>query len=106
MGGNGTIDLSQIPLMTKGQEGALAELLPAVMGMMTEIYERVMKDAIERWRPNSATANVIGRNLASMKILEKIGFKKIGVKPKGIMVNGKYRDLTIYYLTKEENKKS
>ena len=35
MGGNGTIDLSQIPLMTKAQEGALAELLPAVMGMMS-----------------------------------------------------------------------
>ena len=35
MGGNGTIDLSQIPLMTRGQEGALAELLPAVMGMMS-----------------------------------------------------------------------
>lgn len=34
MGGNGNIDLSQIPLMTKAQEGALAELLPAVMGMM------------------------------------------------------------------------
>jgi len=35
MGGNGTIDLSQIPLMTKAQEGALAELLPAVMGLMS-----------------------------------------------------------------------
>lgn len=35
MGGNGGIDLSTIPLMTQAQEGALAELLPAVMGMMS-----------------------------------------------------------------------
>jgi len=33
--GGGDIDLSTIPLMTKAQEGALAELLPAVMGMMS-----------------------------------------------------------------------
>ena len=84
--------------------GAIFDKEKRQQGTMTEIYERVMKDAITRWRPNSATANVVGRNLASMKILEKIGFKKIGVKPKGIMVDGKYRDLTIYYLTQEENK--
>lgn len=33
--GGGDIDLSQIPLMTKAQEQALEQLLPAVMGMMS-----------------------------------------------------------------------
>jgi len=71
-------------------------------GTMTEIHERVMKDAITRWRPHSATANVLGRNLASMKMLEKMGFKKIGVKPRCIVVDGKHKDITEYYLVSED----
>ncbi|GAH71207.1 unnamed protein product [marine sediment metagenome] len=54
--------------------GAIFEKEKRKQGMATEIYEKIMKDAIERWRPSSATANVIGRNLASIKILEKDRF--------------------------------
>ncbi|GAH63843.1 unnamed protein product [marine sediment metagenome] len=84
--------------------GAIFDKEKRQQGTMTEIYERVMKDAITRWQPSSATANVVGRNLASMKMLEKMGFKKIGVKPRGIMVEGRYKDLSIFYITEEENK--
>ncbi|GAH68544.1 unnamed protein product, partial [marine sediment metagenome] len=81
-----------IPYRDCGLFGAIFDKEKRQQGTMTEIYERVMKDAIERWQPSSATANVVGKNLASMKMLEKIGFKKIGVKSGGIMVDGKYKD--------------
>lgn len=71
-------------------------------GKITEVYERIKKDITERFFISSVTANVIGKNLVSVKILEKIGLKKIGVKPKAIMVEGKKKDLTIYYILGEE----
>ena len=67
-------------------------------GKITEIYERIKEDITGRFFVSSVTANVIGKNLASTKTLEKVGFKKIGVKPQAIMVGGKKKDLTIYYL--------
>lgn len=67
-------------------------------GMITEIYERIKKDMIDRHAVHSVTAQAVGNNIASMKTLEKIGFKKIGVKPKAIYSGGKYRDITIFYM--------
>jgi len=72
-------------------------------GMLTEVYEQIKKDMIDRHAIHSVTAQTVGNNIASMKTLEKIGFKKIGVKPKAIMVDGKYQDLTIYYMVREED---
>jgi len=82
--------------------GAIFDRENRNQGKATEIYELIYKDIIERFSVSSATANVIGKNLASIKILEKIGFKKIGIKPKAIMVEGKKKDLTIYYILAEE----
>lgn len=67
-------------------------------GMITEVYEQIKKDIIDRFAVHSVTAETVGNNTAPMKLLEKIGFKKIGTKPKAIFVDGKYKDITIFYM--------
>ena len=67
-------------------------------GMITEVYEQIKKDIMERHAVHSVTAQTVGNNIASMKTLEMMGFKKIGVKPKAIFSDGKYKDITIFYV--------
>lgn len=67
-------------------------------GMITEVYEQIKKDIIARDAIHSVTAQTVGNNIASMKTLEKIGFEKVGVKPKAIFSDGKYKDITIFYM--------
>jgi len=71
-------------------------------GIINDIIPKVRQDIQDRFAVHSVTANVIGNNSASSYILEKMGFKKIGVKKDYIMVNGKYRDLSEYYILSEE----
>jgi len=73
-------------------------------GMLTEVYEQIKKDMIDRHAIHGVTAEVVGNSIAPMKALEMIGFKKIGVKPKAIMVDGKYEDVTIFYMFRTEEK--
>jgi ribosomal-protein-alanine N-acetyltransferase len=42
------------------------------------------------------------RNLASHKILEKVGFKKEGVLRKSIFIRGEWRDSWVYSILREE----
>lgn len=70
-------------------------------GHINECCEKIKKDLIKRFSPHSITSYIIGKNLASEHILEKLGFKKIGTKQKYRRVNGKYEDLTEYYLLLE-----
>lgn len=71
-------------------------------GIINDIIPKVRQDMKERFAVHSCTANIIGNNSASSYILEKMGFKKIGVKKDYIMINGKYRDLSEYYILGEE----
>ena len=66
-------------------------------GMITEVYEQIKKDLIERHAVHSVTAQTVGNNIASMKTLEMMGFKKIGVKKQAIFSGGSYKDITIFY---------
>ncbi len=67
-------------------------------GMITEVYEQIKKDIIGRFAVHSVTAEAVGNNTASMKTLEMMGFEKIGVKKKAIYSDGKYKDITIFYV--------
>lgn len=67
-------------------------------GMITEVYEQIKKDIVARDAIHSVTAQTVGNNIASMKTLEMMGFERVGVKPKAIFSDGKYKDITIFYV--------
>ena len=62
----------------------------------------IKKDFIKRFKVNSISSGTIGHNPVSVHILEKFGFKKIGIKEKYLVSGGEYRDVTIYYLLIED----
>ena len=71
-------------------------------GLINDVIPQIKKDIKERYAIHSVVAHVVGKNDASSHVLEKTGFKKVGVKPEFIFCNGKYRDLTEYYLILED----
>jgi len=71
---------------------------------ITKVCEEIKADIINRVSLHSCSANIIGKNPVSEKLLANLGFKKIGVKPKKIMANGKFVDQNEYYLLLEKNK--
>jgi len=76
-------------------------------GIITAQVEKIKADMRNRFAVHSVTACAIGDNQGSKKFLERLGFQKVGVKPKSIKAAGEYQDLTIYYLlfeAKEEQK--
>lgn len=71
-------------------------------GKITEVHKKIKIDFFARNYPSSVSAYVIEKNPGSSHFLEKMGFKKIGVKEKSIVVNGKYKNLSIYFLLNKE----
>ena len=67
-------------------------------GIINEIIPKVKNDIQKRFAIHSVSANIIGKNDASKYILEKMGFKKVGVKSDYLMINGDYKDLQEYYM--------
>lgn len=47
-------------------------------------------------------ANIIPRNTASRRVLEKAGFHKVGFSPKMLFINGVWEDHEMYAVTVEE----
>lgn len=67
-------------------------------GIITALADKIKADIRQRFAVHSISANAIGDNQGSKKLLERFGFQKVGVKPKIIVAGGKYQDLTLYYL--------
>ena len=62
------------------------------------VAERIKQDMIQRYHIHSCSAQAIEGNEASVHILEKLGFKKIGTKEKCVFTGGQYKDVHQYYL--------
>lgn len=65
--------------------------------VLHSIIEDLKKEITKNFRLSSITAHVIGENLTSEHLLDKMEFKKIGTKEKAIVTFGEYRDIHIYY---------
>lgn len=71
-------------------------------GDKPSVAEMVKEDMKNRFKTHSCSANVIEGNETSIKVLEHLGFKKIGTKPKAIFAGGSYKNIELYYLLLEE----
>jgi ribosomal-protein-alanine N-acetyltransferase len=67
---------------------------PAHMGRgyMTEAVERVVAYAFDTLRLHRIEANVMPRNHASRRVVEKCGFRVEGLSPKYLKINGVWED--------------
>ena len=71
-------------------------------GYGSEAISLLLKHAFDELNMNSVNVKIISYNIASQKAFEKNGFKKTGVLRSNIYKNGKYNDVYIYDLLKEE----
>jgi|GEM_PF-1408652 len=67
-----------------------------------EALEKIIKFCFENLGLNKISADVIFSNLKSMKILKKFNFRKVGVKRKEKFFEGKYYDVVLFELLKED----
>lgn len=71
-------------------------------GIMTEIVKQTCKSVFEKSDIVRIYAGVFARNIASCRVLEKVGFCCEGTLRSGAVKNGEVLDVKMYSLLKEE----
>ena len=64
----------------------------AAKGYMTEAVERVVSIAFHQLKLHRLEANVMHRNYASVRVVEKLGFEQEGISRKYMNINGRWED--------------
>lgn len=67
-------------------------------GYGTEVLSLISKYCFSHLAMHQVYANVTADNLPSIKLFEKKGFKKVGVKKDWILINGNFKDEVLYQL--------
>ncbi|MDQ6421746.1 GNAT family protein [Paenibacillus sp. LHD-117] len=71
-------------------------------GFMTEAIGRVVAYAFEELGLHRIEANIMPRNTASLKVVEKLGFRDEGLALRYLKINGKWEDHIHMVLLNEE----
>ncbi len=71
-------------------------------GIMTEVCFTIIKYIYNNLPINRIEAQVFVKNIASIKILEKLGFQKEGKLRQNFMINNKLEDSFMYSVLKNE----
>jgi [ribosomal protein S5]-alanine N-acetyltransferase len=71
-------------------------------GILTEYLKQVMKYAFKELGLHRLEANIMPRNGASRRVLEKCGFQKIGYSPKYLKIQNQWEDHELYMAIAEE----
>ena len=61
-------------------------------GYMTEAVEKIIEIAFNGYGLHRIEGNIMPRNLASIKVVEKLGFYNEGFAKKYLLLNGKWED--------------
>lgn len=71
-------------------------------GLMSEAMREVVRYSFESLELNRLGAGVLPENIASIRILEKLGFKYEGTRRELTKVRGKFDDVNMYSLLRKE----
>ena len=74
-------------------------------GYSKEILTLLLNYAFTKMHLNSLFATATIENIPSQRVLEKSGFKKIGIRRQFNYINGKFVDEVLYDMVKKEYKK-
>lgn len=101
----GTITLSAIEQkpFQNGRLGYSIDEQCRNKGILTEHLKQVMKYAFEELELHRLEANIMPRNAASRRVLEKCGFQKIGYSPKYLKIQNRWEDHEMYMALAEES---
>lgn len=67
-------------------------------GYISEGLQRVIQVAFDDYKLHRIEANVMPRNIRSIKVLEKLGFEQEGISKRYLKINGKWEDHLHYVL--------
>lgn len=71
-------------------------------GYITEAVEAVVAFAFGELALHRVQAGVMPRNVPSIRVLEKLGFRKEGLAERYLQIAGKWEDHVLFALTREE----
>ncbi len=71
-------------------------------GYMTEAVRAVVRFAFDVLGLHRVQAAVMPHNAASLRVLEKLGFRKEGESPRYLQIAGKWADHAVFAVTAEE----
>lgn len=71
-------------------------------GYATEVVQAIIDFGMDRMHLNRIEADVIDGNTASMRVLEKLGFRREGVLRERVYKQGKYHDVHLFALLRKE----
>ena len=71
-------------------------------GVMTEAVRAVVGYAFDTLALHRVQAGVMPRNAASIRVVEKVGFRSEGLAVRYLQIAGKWEDHVIFALTREE----
>ena len=71
-------------------------------GIATVAVAKVVRFAFTEERLHRVQAGVMPRNVASIRVLEKCGFKEEGFAPRYLQINGRWEDHNLYAVTIED----
>ncbi len=67
-------------------------------GFMTEALNKMIEIAFEEYRLHRLEANIMPRNIGSIKVVEKLKFEKVGLNKSYLKINDKWEDHLTYVL--------
>ena len=104
----GVININEIVggAFQSGYLGYYAFASHANQGLMTEGLAMVIDDAFRRLGLHRLEANVQPGNLASIKLVRRLGFRQEGYSPRYLKIRGRWRDHERWAILAEEWRKA
>lgn len=97
-GGVGLIGLRDIDMkngVATGLGMRIAKKEIRTKGLATDSWMTLMRYAFEELRLNRINGSALAYNKASLRVCEKVGFKKEGIQRQSIYKNGRYEDVIL-----------
>ncbi|MFC0269092.1 GNAT family N-acetyltransferase [Kushneria aurantia] len=80
----------------------LYPIIPSGKGLMKRAMMLVISEAFERHQLHRLEANIQPGNLASIALVESLGFRLEGYSPRYLNIAGQWRDYHRYAITVED----
>ncbi len=71
-------------------------------GKVTEALKRLVEIAFTEYGLHRIEANIVPKNIRSIRVIEKLGFEEEGLSRKYLKINGKWEDHLHFVLLNEE----